>query len=48
MGRRGSGYLDDDGEFGGAWVGVRSVEAEIQVRFYIRHVALSHLTRRAR
>jgi hypothetical protein len=27
-GKRGSGYLDDDGEFGGARVGVRSIEAE--------------------
>lgn len=34
MGRRGSSYLDDDGEFGGARVGVRSVEAEQHVRFH--------------
>ena len=34
-GKEGSGYLDDDGEFGGARVGVRSVEAEHHVRFHI-------------
>jgi len=34
-GKEGSGYLDDDGEFGGAWVGVRGVEAEYHVRFHI-------------